>query len=75
MGFGMKHRGGKSSQKYTSHGPISWLPVDSRLLTPFISFGHVKGFARMFLVIEIVLSVVVVMGTLVLAVFKLFNKF
>ncbi|MBI4062397.1 hypothetical protein HY410_00590 [Candidatus Gottesmanbacteria bacterium] len=45
--------------------PISWLPIDSRLLAPFISFGHVKGIARLFLEIEIVLAILVVAGTII----------
>lgn len=44
--------------------PVSWLPVDSRLFLPLLSFSHVKGLARLFLEVEIVLSVLVVIGTL-----------
>jgi hypothetical protein len=47
---------------------ISWLPFDSRLLPPIFAFGHVKGAARLFLEIEIVLSVFVVIGTCALAI-------
>ena len=47
--------------------PVSWLPVDNRLF-PFISFGHVKGIARIFLEIEIVAALLVVAGTIVLTV-------
>ena len=52
--------------------PISWLPVDSRLFLPLLNFGHVKGLARVFLEIEIVLSLFVVIGTLVIVVLRLF---
>lgn len=44
--------------------PVSWLPVDSRLFLPILSFSHVKGLARLFLEIEIVLSLLVVIGTI-----------
>lgn len=53
--------------------PISWLPVDSRLFLPLLNFGHVKGLARFFLVIEIVLAVLVVLGTIVIVIFKRLN--
>ncbi|MBI3385561.1 hypothetical protein HY031_00585 [Candidatus Gottesmanbacteria bacterium] len=51
--------------------PVSWLPVDSRLILPLFSFGHVKGMARLFLEIEILLSLLVVGGTLVLFLFAI----
>lgn len=49
----------------------SWMPIDSRLFQPFLSFGHVTGIARVFLQIEMVLSVAVVGGTLALLLIKL----
>ncbi len=49
---------------------ISWLPIDSRLF-PFFSFGHVKGIARVFLQVEIILSLLVVIGVLSLVAAKL----
>lgn len=49
-----------------SKKPIAWLPIDSRLILPFISFGHVKGIARLFLEIEIMLSILIVIGTFAL---------
>lgn len=55
----------KRGRKHTA--PIAWLPVDSRLLVPFLSFGHVRGIARVFLVIEIVLSILIVFGTFFIA--------
>lgn len=48
------------------HKPIPWLPIDSRL----ISFSHVHGIAKVFLIIEIVTSVGVVAGTILLAILK-----
>ena len=53
--------------------PISWLPVDSRLFLPLLNFGHVKGLARVFLEIEIVLSLLVVLGTLAIVVLRFFR--
>lgn len=43
--------------------PISWLPIDSRLIFPLFSFGHVRGIARIFLTVEMILAVSVVLGT------------
>jgi hypothetical protein len=62
-------------KRRTSHSrqvhdePIPWLPIDSRLF-PFIKFGHVKGVARVFLQIEIVLAICIVIGTLIIAAMK-----
>ena len=44
--------------------PIPWLPVDSRLFGSFLAFGHVRGIARIFLTVEMVLAVLIVLGTL-----------
>jgi len=44
---------------------IDWLPIDSRII-PFIHFSHVRGIARIFLMIEMGLCVFVVLGTLIL---------
>lgn len=63
----MKRRG-----RLPTH-PIPWLPIDSRLIVPIFSFGHVRGIARFFLVIEIVLALLVVMGTLIIVIFKRLN--
>lgn len=51
--------------------PIDWLPIDSRLI-PLLSFPHVKGVARIFLMIEIILSFCVVMGTLLVTLLTVF---
>ncbi len=51
--------------------PIDWLPFDSRLL-PFFSFPHVRGIARIFLLIEMTLCVLVVAGTLFVALSSLY---
>ncbi len=44
--------------------PIPWLPIDSRL----ISFSRVRGVARIFLTVEMILAVLIVFGTLVLTI-------
>ncbi|MBI2404984.1 hypothetical protein HYV22_02290 [Candidatus Gottesmanbacteria bacterium] len=49
---------------------ISWLPIDSRLFTPFLSFGRVRGIARVFLQVEIILSLLVVIGVFVMVLMK-----
>ncbi len=43
--------------------PVSWLPVDTRVMLPLLSFGHVHGVAKVFLTIELVLAVSVVFGS------------
>jgi hypothetical protein len=58
----MKKRASTRRKGATFEKPILWLPVDSRLF-PFFSFSHVKGLARLFLLIEIVLSLIVVIGS------------
>ncbi|MCX6791776.1 MAG: hypothetical protein NT149_01945 [Candidatus Gottesmanbacteria bacterium] len=44
--------------------PIPWLPIDSRLVGSFFAFGHVQGIARIFLTVEMILAVLIVLGTL-----------
>ncbi len=51
--------------------PISWLPVDSRLVSPLFSFGSVRGVARVFLTIEMTLALCIVAGTLAIVVLRL----
>jgi len=50
--------------------PIPWLPIDSRLI-PFISFPHVHGMARIFLIVEMTLATIIVIGTMMLVVLRL----
>jgi len=45
---------------------VTWLPVDTRLVSPLLSFGHVKGVAKIFLTIEMTLAVGVVAGTVLI---------
>lgn len=49
--------------------PLSWLPVDSRLILPLFSFTHVRGAAKIFLIVEMILAFSVVIGTLVVLAF------
>ncbi len=51
---------------------ISWLPIDSRLFMPFIGFGRVKGLSKVFLEVELALSIFVVTGTVLLMIFRIF---
>ncbi|MFZ5845532.1 MAG: hypothetical protein ACOY0S_03640 [Patescibacteria group bacterium] len=53
--------------------PIPWLPIDSRLFSHLFAFGHVRGWARFFLELEIGLAIAIVVGTLVLVVLQLFT--
>jgi hypothetical protein len=53
----------KTARVRRDNVPISWLPIDSRLF-PFFSFSHVHGIARVFLIIEMSISVAMVIGTL-----------
>jgi hypothetical protein len=52
---------------------LSWLPIDSRLIVPLFAFGHVKGLAKVFLVIEMALAGLVVTGTMVLMILSVFH--
>jgi hypothetical protein len=69
--FGLCYNGNAVSRRKKY---LSWLPVDSRLFMPLWSFGRVKGIARIFLQIEMILSVAVVAGTLAVVLVTLFLK-
>lgn len=49
-----------------------WLPIDIRLVPPTFQFSHAKGVARVFLILEMVLTTIVVVGTLLLVLIKVF---
>lgn len=66
------YNGDEMRKRSRSTQEISWLPIDSRLLPHILSFGHVKGAARLFLQIEMVLSALVVLGVFVIVFVKLF---
>lgn len=58
---------------HQSAEPIAWLPIDSRLF-PFIGFSHVKGLARIFLIIEMSLSAFMVVASFVLVLYHVMVK-
>ena len=54
----------RSQKRRTSHHiQHEWLPVDTRIFPDIISFRCVKGPLRVFLQIEMVLSLLIVIGT------------
>jgi len=60
-----------SGKKKPSHRQFSSFPVDSRLIPDIFSFGHVKGIAKIFLTIELTLSALIVIGSLLLVIIKI----
>ncbi len=58
-------------RKRNSSKILNTLPIDARLIPDIISFSHVKGLARVFLMTEMLLAVLVVLGTLLLTLMKL----
>jgi hypothetical protein len=58
----------KLKRKPIESSEISWLPIDSRILPSLFAFGHVRGLAKIFLIIEMLLAGFVVTGTLLLIV-------
>ncbi len=52
--------------------PVGWFPVDSRIFAPFLSFSHVRGVARLFLIVEMALAVMMVIGSMTLTVLSFF---
>jgi hypothetical protein len=59
----------RSSKAKKSHSDqVPWLPIDSRLIPDIFAFGHVRGVARIFLMLEMILTTFVVLATLVLVV-------
>lgn len=57
--------------KKTAEHAVDWLPIDSRLVLPLFSFGHIHGAAKVFLTIEMTLAVGVVLGSLGMAILHL----
>lgn len=53
--------------------PIHWLPIDSRLVHPLFTFGRIRGVARIFLTIEMIMAVGVVFGTFAIVLLKVTN--
>jgi len=62
----------KRKQLHRSKQSDTWLPIDSRLIPPLFSFGHVHGVAKVFLTVEMVLAFGVVVGTLFMIVIHYF---
>jgi hypothetical protein len=65
----MKKRNRSARRIARKNVPISWLPIDSRFF-PFFSFSHVSGTARVFIILEMILSVTMVTSALLLTVFR-----
>jgi len=61
----------KLKRKFTSSREISWLPIDSRIIPSLFAFGHVRGIAKIFLIIEMLLAGFVVTGTMLLIVLSI----
>lgn len=53
---------------------INWLPIDSRILPEIFRFGHVKGVARLFLIIEMSLATITMLATLLLVLLRFLNQ-
>lgn len=62
----------RSRMKKRAVKNTDWLPIDRRLIPDIWSFKHVHGLARVFLEIEMILAVLIVVGTGALVVIKLF---
>ena len=63
-----KRRRTQPAKKDTS----SWLPIDTRFFPDIIHFGHVRGFSRVFLTIEICLVTIVMVASAIIACLKVF---
>ncbi len=59
--------------KQRSNKALSWLPINERLIPPIFTFQRVSGLSRVFLEIELALSVFVVLGTLLIVLLKVFT--
>ncbi|MCJ7826581.1 hypothetical protein MUP56_03120 [Patescibacteria group bacterium] len=59
-------------KKKTPYRISSQLPIDVRLIPDIFYFSHVKGVVRIFLMLEITLSTLVVIGTVTLLVLNIF---
>lgn len=57
-----------AKKNHAPHGKHKWLPIDSRLIPDIISFGDVKGVARIFLTVEIVLALLIVICASILVI-------
>lgn len=62
-----------AKKSYAPQGKHKWLPIDSRLIPDIISFGDIKGVARIFLTIEIVLALLIVICASILVIIASFK--
>jgi len=62
------------TKKNKPYNYASHLPIDARLIPDIFSFSHVRGLARLFLITEITISSLVVIGTLVLVVLRVLGN-
>lgn len=69
----MRKKKGESKRLPDALTPIPWLPIDSRIIS-FLSFSHVRGIARVFLIVEMILCTFVVVGTVILVSLALFAR-
>ena len=68
MGIMRKKLLKKKTHNSSSH-VYDWLPIDHHFLPPF-TFAHVRGIAKVFLILEIALNTVIVLGTIFLTVLQ-----
>jgi len=59
-------------KKKPIHHSFSDVPIDIRVIPDVFSFSHVKGIARIFLITEMTLSTLIVIGTVALLVLNTF---
>lgn len=57
----------KRKKKLVKQDPnLTWLPIDSRLIPPLFRFSNIRGLAKVFVILEMILSSLVVLGTFIL---------
>lgn len=67
----MKRLMRKQNKKIRKKSDAFIFPFDTSLLPNIISFGHVKGIARIFLQVEIIMAIIIVIGTCTLVLIHL----
>lgn len=63
----MKRRRTLNNRQHAVH----WLPVDSRLISPLFSFGHIHGIAKIFIMVEMLLATAIVIGTFAMCIVRI----
>jgi hypothetical protein len=71
--FGMPKSRSRKKTVTRQTSSVEWLPFDSRLIPDIFSFGHVKGISKVFLTLEIIITFLVVLGTLSLVILNFFQ--